>query len=490
MTAWYSLNSRRTSLLGRFAQAFDIPVGVSAFLLALIAFRLMVFALALPLPFDGGHTWRQSDTLGVALRYWLRFSHEPFSFDLLLPAVLNLGDFYGIMPTEFPLLNLLIAPAFYFGPTIGLACAKATFMLLSIGCLLGAAREWRGSKLLGMGGERIALLMAFCGIASAYWLRVMPDFISMILAFWGVGCLWSRTKRPIARGLAILTLALLIKPTSIIVFALLLLASGTWREKSQTIAWLIIPAAIAATYYTVGTAFITTYSDAKGLYKVGMSDIFTNLASFYHHIDQLPELLTAKLLFAPGLPLLAVLLTCLPKEVALAQRPAWAVLILQILAIAAIDGDHAFVHDYYYIGCSPLLAWLTAHTYLACRQQFPQRTALISVLAALLVALPFLDRSYFNIRAYFSPFASHKPHSYDCQKLIEDLPHLPWRQNYAFRSAPASFPTAGLCFAEREGSAKARYGLYYGQQQAPSSCIVIAKRGSTRVVDCFSAAMK
>ena len=63
-------------------------------------------------PFVHPHIKRQSDTLGLSLRYWLRWSVEEDQFNPLVPALLSSGDSRGISPTEFPLLNLITAPAF------------------------------------------------------------------------------------------------------------------------------------------------------------------------------------------------------------------------------------------------------------------------------------------------------------------------------------------------------------------------------------------
>jgi len=47
------------------------------------------------------HIWRQTDTLGMSMRYYLRFTREigeSFSHKLL-PAVLQSGDGNGVLPS-------------------------------------------------------------------------------------------------------------------------------------------------------------------------------------------------------------------------------------------------------------------------------------------------------------------------------------------------------------------------------------------------------
>ena len=58
--------------------------------------------------------WRQTDGLSVAYAYYLRWTFEPFTWHSLLPAVLNSGHNTGIVAMEFPILNVLLAPLFYF----------------------------------------------------------------------------------------------------------------------------------------------------------------------------------------------------------------------------------------------------------------------------------------------------------------------------------------------------------------------------------------
>jgi hypothetical protein len=110
--------------------------------LGLSAIRLLSLIATSFLSLTPPHLWRQIDTLSVSLRYYLRWFVESGS-PLFLPAVLNSGDSLGIMPMEFPLLNILFAPAFGLGPYYGKVLCLIAYVLFVFGFSLWNALIWK-----------------------------------------------------------------------------------------------------------------------------------------------------------------------------------------------------------------------------------------------------------------------------------------------------------------------------------------------------------
>jgi hypothetical protein len=67
-----------------------------------VVLKLALLTLACFTPFTHPHIVRQTDTMSVALRYYLRFFVEEGGHHHFLPALLSAGDQYGLAPMEFP----------------------------------------------------------------------------------------------------------------------------------------------------------------------------------------------------------------------------------------------------------------------------------------------------------------------------------------------------------------------------------------------------
>lgn len=495
-----------------------IPGRIRWWLTALLCGKVAVFLAALPLPFGGVHNWRQSDTLGVALRYWLKFSQEPWQPELLLPAVLNRGDGNGIMAMEFPLIGLSLAPAFSLGPLWGTAAARLGLLLLTGFAFWQAAKAWRHQRIAGVSGPLIVALLPVLSLSSVYTFKFMPDALSLALFMWGLGLVWA-SPRPGrgAAGVLLLSLGLLLKPTTIVAAGIILLGDGgggSWASHRlravsiwlkavlQRAAFVLLPLAVAVIYYTAGLSFIESFADSPGLFKVGLQSLAGNLATAVAGAEELPDLLVSKLLFAPGLLLLAAVAVVLRWQGKSAEQGpergpeqgqnhgpssqlgAWLVLGLQLLAIFAIDGDHAYVHEYYFIGCAPVLLWLLVVNVQGTCRRWPHVQRPVLAVVFILAAVSALDKAYFSLRGYAEPFRSRIALGSDCAALKAKTPKLPWNQGYSFRSHPHPFPVLGLCFHEREGHSRARYGLYHVSKPAPAGCRIVAGQGGVQVADC------
>ncbi len=95
--------------------------------------RCLVLAVGAGFDFPPPHEWRQTDTMGVAMRYFSRWFLEADRSWPWLPAALSTGHDLGIGPQEFPLLNLLGEPLFALGPLWGKVAACLGAGLLALG---------------------------------------------------------------------------------------------------------------------------------------------------------------------------------------------------------------------------------------------------------------------------------------------------------------------------------------------------------------------
>jgi hypothetical protein len=164
-------------------------------------------------------------------------------------------------------------------------------------------------------------------------------------------------------------------------------------------------------------------------------------------------------------------------------------LVLQILAIAALDGSHSFIHSYYHIGTSPLVAlgfWLalTELTNSVEAKKVVWQKTMIGVLLLSAGAQVF-DTVFFELRS----LSSRREHKYvwpsEINALKERNPEFPWGRGYTFRASRAlAYPNLGILFGEREGSSTAEFGFYLKAETPPADCSVVDSSQSVALVRC------
>ena len=167
---------------------------------------------------------------------------------------------------------------------------------------------------------------------------------------------------------------------------------------------------------------------------------------------------------------------------------AWRVMIvlcLQIMIIAALDGEHSFVHFYYYVGTTFAVslifigyldrAWLWLKPFLI-----------------LIILIQMGDLLNFEIGDFFTRHFQWTPQSrvafYDeCTKLKLNNPTLPWGRGYVFagpKTDNEQSAALGICFGERERGTLADYGFYYKWDNIPDSCQIIDNTKHINLVKC------
>jgi hypothetical protein len=454
------------------------------------------------LPFDLPHVWRQVDTLGVSIRYWLRWTAESELHHPLVPAVLNSMDGYAIMPMEFPLLNLMGAPFFVFGPFLGKVLALLFLVILNFALTWLCYKVWRDKEILGHKVGPAFLLLPVVGISSTFVTKFMPDYLAMILALLGVGLLWERPAsdlqsvgrktwiQALAASLLIM-LGMLVKPTAVTVLVLLFMHEGTMFERSKRILWTMVPLIIVALYYTVGLKWIASLQDTSGLYAVEPRPPLASVIDFFSQPKPLFKLIFEDLLFV-GSP---VLLLCSLPLLESASRKAlyWLLgaIFLQLIAIAALDGSHSYVHSYYHIGTAPvvvlsLMFVLRGVTFI----QEPMRLRRMKIAVVALFALGSASLMYqnlfFELRSLSARRASRFIWHSEVEALKSGNPDLPWGQGYVFRaSRKLAYPNLGILFGEREGSSTSEFGFFLIDEVPSEGCRVIDQSQNVALVRCL-----
>ncbi len=453
------------------------------FFLCLVALRCCIMVLRVALPFDLPHLWRQIDTLGVCIRYWLRWQSEALTWQSLLPAVLNSGTSSGITPMEFPLLGLSLAPFFSFGPFWGVKLASLALYLSNTVLTFHAAYLWRRRLVQGVPMELVCLGYIILSVSASYFLKFMPDYLSFILCFLALS--GALLKGWTVRALLLASIGLLLKPTTVVVFAFAMVVPDFWQRICKHLLWMLLATGIALLYYTKGLGFIRTYQDGVELFKVTLASPPLNFLEFVSQPREISKLLGEKLLFIPGIFAIVVALPFLSRTRRKNLLITLGLIILQVGTIALLDGGHSFIHEYYFIGCAPLLGLMVFQLYFGFREhQYPvvRKCAWLLVLLGLVGLGKNLE---FDLRTLFPRFHQRYLDPMDCDKVKLLTPQLPWGKNFVFRSHGFPYPEAGICFFEREGDAGSRYGIFSAQHPLPADCsLIIAQVGNALVAAC------
>jgi hypothetical protein len=440
--------------------------------------RLFFAGVAVFLPLVHPHIWRQVDTLGVSLRYWLRWTVEAPSPWPLLPAVLHSGDSSGIMAMEWPFLNILAAPLFAFGPAWGTALARGLVLALNIILLLWNMKIWKGQTPGGVEASRSFRWMPLIGLGLVFFPKFIPDALAMLFVLAGTGFLYQKKRRGWATLL--LLLGLLMKPTSVIVLALLLLSPTLIQVLRFALPSIGGAFVLTVLYYMKGTRWIQSLGGSESLYRVEPQNPWVSVQEFFSNVPQLADLMLQGLAFYAGLPLLLFLMM-LGRIRPLGRL--WLLLLLQILAIALLDGAHSFQHRYYFMGTLPFICLLlqAALDDLTASQLGRKiRWALL-----LLIGGSALTQMAYEWRPLYQKTPAERfPSFRDCADVKSRLPDWPWNKALVFRTAPRPYPLLGLCFGERVGSDHSAYGLYLESDPLPIDCKEVQRAGHVIAASC------
>lgn len=486
------------------------------FKLVLAAFfvRAATAAAKAFLPFDLPHVWRQVDTLGVSIRYWLRWTVEPELHHPLVPAVLNSMDGYAFMPMEFPLMNLLGAPFFALGPAAGRT--GALLFLFAVHFLLTwlCYRSWKDKIILGRKVGWAFLLLPVVGISSTFITKFMPDYLAMLLVLWGVSFLWDKQTSESSSGtvtneiggagvlsekghekgvsfgsglfaIFLMTLGLLVKPTSVTVLVLLLLRDAPWMQRISRSLWAIPALLCAALYYTAGLKWMSSLQDTIGLFAVQSRNPWTSLVEFLAEPASIFKLVFENMAFTAAPVFFAVVFLFSASTIRVRILWLTAALLMQTVAIAALDGSHSFIHSYYHIGTSPIVALLVVISVEGALDAGGTKMKwMLGILAALVLSLIYKN-TFFELRSLSGRKAERYIWPSEIQGLKDRNPSFPWSQGYTFRATRTlAYPNLGIYFGEREGSSSAEFGFYLNSEMLPPHCQMVDKSQSVSLVRC------
>jgi len=441
-----------------------------------IYIRTLLLGLACLTPFAHPHIIRQTDTLGVALRYWMRWIVEDEHQYPLLPAVLNSGDNYGISTMEFPLFNLLGAPFFALPHTFAIPLVRLSFILVSLFLTLWLRKIWIRKSNAGLAPESFALatlLLPVFTVSGLYFGKYMPDYIAFLLV--SIGMAFAFNEKKVLLPIVFTSLGLLMKPPVVVALALLFLQKN-FKQFFRSSAWVIPSLILTFLYYKPGLAWIKEVSDMDPYFYTSLRPPWQSLTEFLVYPGKIFKIFNEHLFTKfIGLPLVFLTLWQFYKMKSKKTFLLWPLLLLQILAVAALDGYHAFVHDYYFIGCSFICALILIELY---RESGKKVRAVIT----LLILIPFLEKSVYEIR----PIAnfSNLP-LYQCEKLKENNSDFPWNEGYSFRTEKRVTPELGICFGEKQNSQTSKYGFLKTGDNIPEDCEVVGKTHDFAVMKCL-----
>lgn len=455
-------------------------------LIAIFALRIVTGIVSVLHPLGGPHQWRQSDTMGVAIRFWSRWVIEPTHAYPLLGAVLQSGDHRGIVNSELPLLPMIAAPAFAFGPEVGRQLAQGIFLSLVLALLWLCHRIWRDIQYKGINGTDLALLVPLFSFAAPFFSKFIPDLLAMLLCFMAIGLIIREPQKISGAAIGLASIGLLLKPTAIITFFPFILTLRDWRQFRPAWFFYVVPIVVAALYFGVFNAWVDTLRDGKVIFRASLRSPWENISSVLSDIGSLASCLNYHLFFPFGFWLMAVLFFIHARKSSnLSARYRWiielfAIIVLQVAFILIVDGNHAFTHAYYFIGIAPVAAALFLQVW---RRLTPSPAA--KVLLALLLFGRNFEIGATEMRAIFRPGGT-RDHLSECHDLKATHPEVPWRQGLVFRSPGEEYSFLGVCFGERDMSETFQWGFIELENlpHLPAGCEVSDKRTYIALIRC------
>lgn len=447
----------------------------------LLLIKILAAILVAFSSFDLPHIWREIDTLSVSFRYYQRWALGLDSLPLV-PAVLNSNTNIGYMPMEFPFLNLIMAPFFYFGPSLGktLSCL-ALFSFHGL-LLFAIFRTYRFINILGTHAGKAFLLLPLMGLSCTYFLKFIPDTISSLLVTLGLGICWHKPK---ISGSLLIALGLLIKPVSIVALCLGFAKKGWASYLRQYFLWYVLALIPSLIYYTYGISYLKDLQEGAARFFVEPRPPLTSLREFFSEPQKIIQLIVNNIWF-PGAIFFLFILGPIKTRLFL-------ILLIQIILVAALDGDHAFIHNYYFMGIMPIAMLIIWPLFSNTIKIMSQRTKTLgykkffAILMLLVFTIRFFEKTSFQIRSFFRESHPTRAASFKtCKSLKEELPNIPWGTNYGFRTTHHSYPHLGLCFGEREVTNNSSFGFYVVGEKIPKKCKPMAQKKGIIVVQCTS----
>ncbi|MDD0852552.1 hypothetical protein HBN50_05550 [Halobacteriovorax sp. GB3] len=423
------------------------------------------------------HIHRQTDTLGVTLRYWQKFNFEVFHWTNLLPSVLNAGKHGDIMPMEFPLINLILSPFFALPFDNKLAIVMMVYLVITTGLFIINYKVWKDIQLYNVS---MAIPMAILPLTSFFIdfsTKLIPDVWSSLLIFIAMGLIISSNSKRLL-SFILITLGLLIKPTSITAFGLLLILD---KKKVFKVSLSLIAPAVLITifYYKFGCQFIDFFRTEKSLFAYKIHSPLELFLDFFSEGKRIFKLMNDFFLIRFGS--IIVILVAAFKIFSKRDRKVLALLFiisLQLLTIILLRGGMLFAHQYYFLSFTPTLLLFSFYVLRDLNFRF-----LFTLIAIILVVRNFELMIHEN-KSILSQKNRHSRIRQQCNKLRDRNPEFPWARNFIFRSSQTPYPEIGLCFLERTSSEKSGYGLDFLSTPLPKNCTEVDRTNDIKIYRC------
>lgn len=413
------------------ARTYTMSQRIKNTVISLLALKLIIALIAAFGYFSHPHITRQIDTMGVSMRYAMKFQ-DGLSFHDFLPTTLASGDFTNeVTPMEFPLLNIITSPVFLIGSKYDYALANIFILCIFTFLFLLNYKEAKNIN------EQISLawlITPLYGIPYIFSIRFMPDFFSFLLMSLGIFLFYQDKKKFIATALC--AIALLIKPPIIIAFGFLLLK----RHWIKQLGYLIISMIPCLLYYTLGIRYLISISHEPGYFAVGFRNPIESVLDFLSSPKEILILIT-KDLFARYSLVLILVASFISK--AKPDIKLFGILALQISAIAILDGEHSFMHSYYYIGTGFITALIFVK-YMNHKMAY--------VISFFLVVI--------NVETGLSQLKTTYRHNLrdECEEIKKAVPEI--GSETRIRTVHGPIPELGVCLAKITNSQTAMFGVY------------------------------
>ncbi|MBX9840039.1 MAG: hypothetical protein K2X69_17190, partial [Silvanigrellaceae bacterium] len=190
---------------------------------------------------------------------------------------------------EFPLLNMISAPFFSFGPYWGRTLSGLFVCFIVLSLVLINLKIWKNIKIQGVPVFESILLFSIFSYSAPFFYRFMSDPISILLCLTSVGITWN--KKTFISPFILATIGLLMKPTSIIIFALYLAHENRFK-KSINFIWMLPSIIISYLYYIYGVKYISSFQEMSGLFYIqqrpflkSLNEFFSQYANVIHNIN-------------------------------------------------------------------------------------------------------------------------------------------------------------------------------------------------------------
>ena len=469
----------------------------------LLGFKYISLVFKGGLPFVLPEVWRQYDTMGVSMRYASRWfletfpEHFTFAGKYLLPAVLNAKDQFGIVPMEFPLLNLLAAPFFFLDHALGRTLAYIWIISIVFLLTIYNAFCWKKQRLLGLNAYPAFLLFPLFSLGLYWSSKFMPDYFSLLLVCLGISFMWtlSLSLKIFFLSVLLCSLGLLMKPTSVIVFALYLANTKIYQKIKRVfkqkaikedifslflvLAAILLPIFVSYVYFTEVKAWVSQYQDIENRFYITLIPLKRGFNEFISEYSYFFELWGQVIFFLGSIFVIFYILVL--KSIRLKFyyfHFIWLIIFVQIAFIGILAGKQAYTHMYYFIGVTPFCCLLYASSFKHTRSK------ILKVILIAGMAVTVYEQSSMELKNYLQPWRDKDLLYEECSQLIAQNPNFPWKQAYIFRSPQENFPRLGVCFGERQGSEKTEFGFDYAENPLPLGCKIADKTQNLALIRC------